>query len=220
MAASRGGAVRRTDGGVFCAYALSAGLRAGGRGGHRPASGCEADSHRFRYSDGSGGGRKPAGPLLLLQTCAVHPADGGGAGGRLPGDCGRQQRLGRRRGPSWNACAAGTGGAFAPAGVRCDKGGNPAAGRGGVSAGMGQAVLCVSGHQGPCGDKNHRLSAGPGGPRRGGVCGGGIDRFPPAFAGREQLELARKILPEMRTRLAADFACIDLDRVPREGRET
>ena len=37
---------------------------------------------------------------------------------------------------------------------------------------------------------------------------------------REQLELARKILPEMRTRLAADFACIDLDRVPREGRET
>ena len=37
---------------------------------------------------------------------------------------------------------------------------------------------------------------------------------------REQLELARKILPEMRTQLAADFACIDLDRVPREGRET
>ena len=82
---------------------------------------------------------------------------------------------------------------------------------------MGQAVLCVSGHQGPCGDKNHRLSAGPGGPRRGGVCGGGDGLLQ---VRREQLELARKILPEMRTRLAADFACIDLDRVPREGRET
>lgn len=34
----------------------------------------------------------------------------------------------------------------------------------------------------------------------------------------EQMELARRLLPEMQ--LPGDFRCIELDRVPREGRET